>query len=145
MSAMNLNVLETPQVDTLILADRAEVLNSKLYMMGGGWDRLYVVDFTRPHALSIAVGVLVPWSATNREHRLAIRIESQDNDELANLALGFNAGRPTQLKNAQSQRVLLAFQAEMVIRGPGTYLVRAIIDEHESKSIEFHAEHASVI
>ena len=32
--------LGSPEIEWLILADEAELVNGKLYMMGGGWDRI---------------------------------------------------------------------------------------------------------
>ncbi|MEX2081352.1 MAG: hypothetical protein WEC33_07020, partial [Dehalococcoidia bacterium] len=115
-------------VDFLILADRAEAVNGKLYMMGGGWDRIWVPDFAKPHPLSIAVGVVVPWSATNEKHSLSVRVEANDGQELATYAVQFTTGRPPFLREAQSQRIILSFHGELTLPSPGTYAVRGIID-----------------
>ena len=57
--------LEQVEIDFLLLADRAEVLNGKLYLMGGAWDRRQIRDIDSPVSLTIVVGVLVPWNLTN--------------------------------------------------------------------------------
>ena len=113
-------------------------------MMGGGWDRLYLRDFTKPHSFSIAIGILVPWNATNQEHRLAVRIEDQDTVELRTAQLGFNAGRPPMLRDAQSQRVLLALQVETTFPAAGTYIVKGIVDDVAATKTEFHIEQKPV-
>ncbi len=47
---------------------RAEAVNGKLYMMGGAWDGIYLRSMADPASFSIAVGIVVPWHATNVEH-----------------------------------------------------------------------------
>lgn len=131
--------LSQPTVDFLILADRAEAVNGKLYMMGGGWDRLYVVDFGTPQSISVAMGILVPWNATNVNHSLAIRVQTADANELVGLGLNFNTGRPPTLGQAESQRIVLAFQLAIRLPGPGTYEIRALINDSESKKAVFYA------
>ena len=129
-----------PKVDFVILADRAEAVNGKLYMMGGGWDRMWVADFAQPQSISMAIGILVPWNATNQPHHLTIRMESQDAIELATLGLNFNAGRPATLGQAESQRITLAFQAAIPLPGPGTYVIKALINDVESKQTVFYVQ-----
>ena len=75
-------MLDQVEVDFLILADLAEVLNGKLYMMGGAWDRRHFRDIAAPVPLTIVVGVLVPWNLTNEPHRLRIRLEDEDGGAL---------------------------------------------------------------
>ena len=129
-----------PHVDFVILADRAEAVNGKLYMMGGGWDRMWVADFAQPQSISMALGILVPWNATNQLHKLMIRVESQDAIELATLGLNFNTGRPPTLGQAESQRITLAFQAAIPLPGPGAYVIKALINDVESKQTVFYVQ-----
>ncbi|MCL4370384.1 MAG: hypothetical protein M1380_05700 [Chloroflexi bacterium] len=136
---MSTQELDQPSVDFLILADRAEAVNGKLYMMGGGWDRISVADFSQPQTLSLAMGILVPWNATNTNHNLAVRIETQDATELVAMGLSFNAGRPPTLRPAESQRLVLAFQLALTLPAPGTYVVSALIGDHECKRVVFYA------
>lgn len=109
-------------------------------MMGGGWDRIYVADFAQQQSMSLAAGILVPWNATNMNHPLALSVENQDNVELAKLGLNFNAGRPPTIGQAESQRIVLAFQLQLQLPGPGTFVVKAFIRDHESKRVVFDAQ-----
>ena len=87
--------LEQVEIDFLLLADRAEVLNGKLYMMGGAWDRRHIRDIGAPVALTIVVGVLVPWNLTNEPHWLRIRIEDEDGTPAPpEVEATVNVGRP---------------------------------------------------
>jgi hypothetical protein len=131
------------EVDFLILADRAEVVNGKLYTMGAAWDRIGVADFSKPTPLSVAVGVLVPWTATNQPHALALTL--RDEDGLAvdfRVDANFVTGRPPFL-SGEIQRVLLAIPAaSVVLPGPGNYLLAAAIDGAEMKVARFSASAA---
>lgn len=131
---------DNPRVDFVILADRAEAVNGKLYMMGGAWDRMWVADFAQQQFLSIATGIVVPWNATNQPHKLTIRVETQDANEIATLSLNFNAGRPPFLGHAESQRIPLAFQLAIRLPEPGAYVIKAFIDDYESNKTVFYVQ-----
>ena len=141
MNDFDLNDLNTPRVDFIILADRAEVLNGKLYMMGGGWDRITVVDFAQPTNLGLAVAVNIPWNATNQQHNLAVRVETLDTTELNTVQVGFTPGRPPVLRTAEAQRVIFALGQAITLPGPGTYTIKALLNDDvaNQRTTYFHA------
>lgn len=59
---------------TMMLADAAQVVGGKLYILGGGWTNI------RPGIVQFAIAgiVDVPWSLTNQEH--SFRLECVDLD-----------------------------------------------------------------
>jgi hypothetical protein len=128
-----------PSIDYLLLADRAEALNGKLYMMGGGWDRLAIGDFNQPVLICIALGIAVPWNATNRQHTLTLHIEDADGKSIAQVNAGFVAGRPPQIEVGASQRIPMVINLGCVLRGPGVYAVVATINDQESRRVTFTA------
>ena len=137
--------IERVEIDFLILADRAESVNGKLYMMGGAWDRLHVADFEKPVALCIAIGVLVPWNYANEEHPLTLVVESEDGEQVvAPLQVNLNVGRPPESIKGQAFRAILAVQGVWKIPRPGTYVVSARVGEQESKRTRSHAIGAPV-
>jgi hypothetical protein len=87
---------------TLLLADAAQAVNGKLYVLGGGWS----LTGPDPSAMALAVKIEVPWDRANIKHRW--RIELLDGDgvpiEIASAPGGgtqplriegeFEAGRP---------------------------------------------------
>ena len=128
-----MNVLEDqPYVEFLLLTDRSEAINGKLYLMGGGWDRLWVGDFGQPHDISFAVGVVVPWSATHGEHRLTIIMTNDDETEVGSAQVGFRAGASAQMERTESQKVLAAMTMQPRIERPGTYTLRAMVNDDMS-------------
>ena len=101
-------MFDQPEVDFLILADRAEAVSGKLYMMGGAWDQIGVLDFTKPVSFSIALGILIPWNATNLDHNLRVHLLDEDGTRLFSMDGGFRAGRPPQLPQGGAQHNVLA-------------------------------------
>jgi hypothetical protein len=136
-------VEERLEIDFLLLADRAEAINGKLYMLGGAWDRIGVGDFGQPLAISIALGVLVPWSQTNLSHAVVLTIRDADGHPLDfRIEASFVTGRPPFL-SGETQRVLMAIPgASVALPGPGGYVLVAAVDGVEAKSVRFSAVQA---
>lgn len=128
-----------PEVGFLILADRAEAIGGKLYMMGGAWDQIAVVDFTKPVAFSIALGIVIPWNATNIDHKLQVQLLDEDGNRLFGVDGSFKAGRPPQLSQGASQNNVLAINVGAVLPRPGMYSVEATLNEGTSHSASFTA------
>jgi hypothetical protein len=139
-----LNEFEQLTIDFLFLADRAEVVNGKLYAMGAAWERIGVTDFGQPLTISFALGVLVPWNATNRPHTVSLTIHDADGQLLDfRVEASFVTGRPPNL-NGETQRVLLAVPSALVrLPGPGSYVLSAAVDGLEAKTVRFSAAQAA--
>jgi hypothetical protein len=137
------NLFEHPEIDFIVLADRVEAVNGKLYMMGGAWDRLQVPDFSQPVGFGIAVSVLVPWSGTNEEHPLRIFIESEDGTKLdQEYQINVNIGRPPNAIRGQSFRALIALNGGWVFPRPGTFRLVATLSDQEPKHTVFYVTSA---
>ena len=59
---------------TIMLADAAQAVSGKLYVLGGGWS----VTGPSPTAYAIALKVEVPWDETNKRHTLVLRLLDED-------------------------------------------------------------------
>lgn len=140
-SSASIRSLNDVSVDFLMLADRAEAVNGKLYVMGGAWDRQFVQDFAQPIWLSLAIGILVPWNATNQQHNLQVTIEDFDGRPLSfSLQAGFTAGRAATATPGEVQRVIMALpMVPQILPGPGKYTVKAAINGTLMKTVEFYA------
>jgi hypothetical protein len=132
-------MLERPEVDFLILADRAESINGKLYLMGGVWDQIGVLDFSRPAVFSIALGILVPWNATNQDHTLRVQLLDEDGGQLFSVDGNIKVGRPPQLAQGASQHNVLALTVSANLPRPGTYSVEAMLNGVARRSTSFVA------
>lgn len=88
---------------TLMLADSAQAVNGKLYILGGGW----TVIGPNPVPSAIAVQVLVPWDLTNAKHKM--RLELLDTD-----------GKPVTLDTPVGEQPIVIENEFEVGRPPGT-------------------------
>lgn len=124
-------------IEWLILADSAQVVGNKLFLMGGGWDRIVLNKLPSQHALSIAFAIKVPWNETNEKHAFEIEFVSEDGESIQKLGGTFEAGRPSGTTPGQEQRIQTAVNAIMVFGKPGTIAVVARIDGEERRRVAF--------
>jgi hypothetical protein len=112
-----------------MLADRAEVMNGKLYLMGGAWDRLHLANLGQPIPIFLAFSAVVPYTETDDDHKVTVMISDADGTAIAPpLTVGFKTGRPPQLERGASQRLPFAVEAVLKFPAYGSYTVRASID-----------------
>lgn len=126
------------EVEWLILADAAQVVDNKLYLQGGGWDRLNIGTFPKPHAMGVALAIKVPWNETNQQHTFEIEIVTEDGNSVQKFGGTFEVGRAPGIPNGQDQRVQLAVNGIMNFKGAGTFIVHARIDDGESRRVVFN-------
>ena len=64
---------------TLLLADAAQAIDNKLYVLGGGW------SVTGPDATpsALAISLKVPWDEANRRHELRVELVDSDGRSVA--------------------------------------------------------------
>ncbi|HJP40602.1 MAG TPA: hypothetical protein QGF35_02725 [Dehalococcoidia bacterium] len=108
-------------IDHSLLADYAEIVGGKLYLMGGGWSGLTVPKVPSSARLAVAVGIRVDWDETNRPIPVEISIEDDDGEELVRITGQVNVGRPPDLTPGYSQLAQLAANMAFTIRAVGGY------------------------
>lgn len=131
-------------VEWLILADAAQVVGNKLYLLGGGWDRLSVNrPFPVEQRIGLALSMIVDWNETNRKHDFEIEILAEDQStealkSLVKVGGQCEVGRPPGIQVGQSQRFQIAVEMGLKIEGPGTKTVIARISGQEKRRIHFN-------
>ena len=132
--------LESLAIEFLMLSDHAEVVNGKLYMLGGGYDRRYISDVKQPVTLGTVVSVLVPWNLTNQSHTVKLRIETEDGRMLGQEVQGnLNVGRSVQAISGQQFRVMAVINFTLTLPQLGAYRIIATLDNGESRATTFYA------
>jgi hypothetical protein len=122
----------------LILADAAQAVGGKLYMLGGGWDVLTISSsFPARHPFSIALGLRVPWNETNQMQNVGVEIVDEDGNPAAAMSGQVEVGRPAGLPAGQSQLVVLAFNGMMEVKRPGGFAIIGKIEGQEAKRLHF--------
>ena len=132
--------LENVAVEFLMLADRAEVLNGKLYVMGGGYDRRSINNVAAPVTLTMVVGILIPWNLTNQPHAIKLVLETEDGIIVGQEVQGqLTVGRSAQAISGQLFRVMTVVNLTVTLPNLGAYRVIATLDNGESKTTTFYA------
>lgn len=139
-AGLSATALERSSVDFAILADRAEVLNNKLYIMGGAWDTTGVIDFSKPIGFSLAIGILVPWHEASDVHEVRMHIEGADATRITpELQATVGVWRPPTAIKGQSFRAMLAISGQVLLPGRGSYVAVVQLGNGSSKHVVFHA------
>ncbi len=68
-----------PTIDVALLADAVQAVRGKLFVLGGGWDTLWVRSFPARHP-SMAIGLRLRVPTSWREDTLDLSVELQDAD-----------------------------------------------------------------
>lgn len=120
---------------TMLLADHAEAINGKLYIMGGGWS----ISGPSPSPSALAIKIEVPWNDANRRHELKVELLDGDYRPVlvptpaGNCALvvtgSFEVGRPPGIIIGSPLDVPFAFNIGPIALEPeGRYFWRLSID-----------------
>jgi hypothetical protein len=128
-------------IEFLLLANHAEVQNGLLYVSGAGWANLFrgQVEPESPpptNYFGIGASVLIPWDETNQIHHLVIRIERENNEELARIETDMEVGRPPGLPQGADQRVAVGFGVNIAFPEEGSYRTVAEVGQ-DGRSVDF--------
>ena len=99
---------------TMLLADAAQAVNGKLYILGGGWSMIG----PKPTPSAIAIKIEVPWHEANTPHKLRLALLDADNQPVSiptptgeqpfEIHSTFETGRPPGLRAGKALDVALA-------------------------------------
>jgi|FLYL01.1.fsa_nt_gi hypothetical protein len=127
------------EIEWIILADYAEIVGGKLYVQGGGWDRLTVNSgFPVQRRMGLAASFLVPWNETNQPHDVEIEIVTDDGQTLAKIEGNVEVGRPAGQPPGQPQRAQIAGNITLELKEAGTYAIIGRVDGEELRRIHFN-------
>ena len=139
MQKVMAQIVDSVTVEWLILADAGQVVGQKLYLLGGGWNRLTVNALPRNQAIAIAVSFEIPWTETNKKHNCEIEFLDGDGTRLGESVQGqFEVGRPPGMPEGQGQRFQLMVNAVVEFTKLGTYEVVARVHGEAERHFPFH-------
>jgi hypothetical protein len=130
--------VERTTVEYLLVADYAEVVNHKLYIMGAGWDRFSPPAFPAVMRIGIVAGVRVPYLESNVPHHLTVTLRDGDGQELFRLDGDLETGRPPGSRG-DSAHVPLAVNAQIEVPGPQLLELVAQVDDGPVKRVTIRA------
>ncbi len=116
---------------TMLLADAAQEVNGKLYVLGGGWS---VTGPALP-PMALAIKLDVPWSAANEQHEFVLELVDQDGHEVpagdgsgVRAEGAFEVGRPVGVPVGSDIDFAFAVTIPSFPVPPGRYTWRLSID-----------------
>lgn len=121
-------------IEYALIADFAEMVGGKLYLMGGGWDTFTQAEVPAQLRLSLAVGVRVGWEETNKDFPVRVLFEDDDGHELVRIEASMNVGRPPQVPPGSRQLAQLAANVPITVQHHGGYriVIRAGAEDEAS-------------
>jgi hypothetical protein len=128
------------QIHALMLADSAQAVDGKLYVLGGAWNMLRFPEFPASLMVGIAVAIDVDWTETNARHHLDIHFEDADGSPMdPTIGADFEAGRPPGAIAGAELRVVMAVNGPVAIPAPGQYAAVASVGGVELARSRFQA------
>lgn len=107
---------------TLLLADSAQAVEGKLYILGAGWS----VTGPQPAPMAIALKLDVPWDQANTRHRWRMELVDADGEAVALPEGGaifveqeFEVGRPPGVKPGTALDYVVAMNITPLPLEPG--------------------------
>jgi uncharacterized protein DUF6941 len=132
--------VEEFEIDFMFIADGAQSVGGKLYVLGGGWSHVLLPQLPgRPPApFAVAIGLTVPWNLTNRRFAFELELVDADGERIDEAASGeFEQGRPPGLRAGTPQRIVLAIPVHPEFPAAGRYSYGALIDGQRLASTSF--------
>ncbi|MGH7897657.1 MAG: DUF6941 family protein [Candidatus Binatia bacterium] len=112
------------KVEFLILCDAAQVVDGKLYMLGGAWNVHRSPVFPVNVQFGLALAANVEWEETGRKHPVSVVIADEAGVPLLKLGGELEVGRSAELPRGP-QRALIAVNGSLKLPRPGRYFAQA--------------------
>ena len=126
------------EIDFVILADFAQAAQGKLNLIGGGWNLHHAKEYPSNLLLGLGIGILVPWSETNRQHTLQFEIKKSEGPKVMGGKGDYIVGRDVATPSGMTQRVTLGISAPVQLPESGTYEV-IVSTAGQQKRVTFEA------
>ena len=130
-----------PQVEFAMVADAVQAVAGKLYVIGGGWDTLFVRSFPARHpTMGIGLRIRVPWSHVD-EFTLSVDLVDEDGASLFKgkaLAQKIKVNRTPTMAAGSDLGVMRAFTFNnLIFLKEGGYAFRIAVNDVEVSRLRF--------
>lgn len=113
-------------IEYALIADYAEIVGGKLYVMGAGWDHTFAPEAPATVRFAAAVGVRVGWEETNRSIPVQVTVEDDDSRELMRVDGAVQVGRAPDLPPGASQLAQFAINLALALPSFGGFRMRVV-------------------
>lgn len=130
-----------PSVDVALLADAVQAVRGKLFILGGGWDTLWVRQFPARHpTLAIGLRLRVPVSWAREQIDLSVELQDADGHPVLPKPLSHQIKLPPrrQPANATDYGLVRSFTFNnLVFRTEGSYSFVISVDDEPVSRLRF--------
>jgi hypothetical protein len=119
-------------LEWLILADAAEVIGNRLYLMGGGLERAKIhTQLPVAQHMGIAVALRLSSQELGQTHEFVLDIQSPQGKWLASFEADFEVKATSKEATADEMRWQFATSVDLSLDAVGKYLVLVFINGQE--------------
>jgi hypothetical protein len=129
-----------PTVDVALLADAVQAVRGKLFVLGGGWDTLWVRTFPARHpSMAIGLRLRVPSSWGADTLKLSVELQDADGAPLLPQPLSHQVRLPNQAQpSATDFGVIRSFTFNNLLFGrEGSYSFVISVDDEPVSRLRF--------
>ena len=125
------------EVDFALLADRADIVNGKLYLLGGAFDSLYAVKVPVKHqAMTLAMRFLFSPAECDQMYKLEVRLIDADGKKVLAVPGQFSLKRSPKSEKGYRTAFLTAINFfNTQLRTFGDYSFEIFVNGHGVKSV----------
>jgi len=130
----------TPSIEFALLADAVQAMNGKLFVLGGGWDTIWVRSFpARHHTMAIGTRLRIPWSSEPQTFELTVQLVDEDGKPIFDtIRHSLTVAPPKGVPDGFEHGVVRAFTFNNVpFHQPGEYSFVMAIDGAETGRLRF--------
>ena len=126
------------QITAMLLADSAQAVGGKLYVLGGGFDRINMPAVPFQFRFDLAMLIAVPWGATNQPYQVVVELLDADGQHVGYRAEAtMEIGRPPGTRRGTSLTVPLAVPVVAEFTKPGRYFLAGSVNGEERNRVAF--------
>ena len=120
------------KLEWLILADSAEVIGNRLYLMGGGLERTKIhAQLPVAQHMGIAVALRLAPEELGQTHEFVLDIQSPQGKWLASFEADFEVKLPAGQESQEEMRWQFATSVDLSLDAVGKYLVLVFLNGQE--------------
>lgn len=131
-----------PSVDVALLADAVQAVRGKLFILGGGWDTLWVQRFPARHpSLAIGLRLRVPVSWASENLKLSVELQDADGHQILPQTLSHDIRLPASGQhppNSTDFGLIRSFTFNnLLFRQEGSYSFVVSVDDEPVSRLRF--------
>ena len=129
------------RAECFMVCDGAHAVEGKLYILGGGWDRLILSNFGQEQVINLVLKLLIPWMDTNQ--RLPFKLDIVDENGIPALPepIGgqLEVGRPSGYTADEAIPFMVPIGVKLLFDRPKRLIFTLYVNDAEVASTSLRA------